>query len=178
LHNPYNEYKSDAHARQLQCVFLYNICNEEYDVIYQLVSFAIQRNTMRIYAKNIILLEEAKDFFSLKNIKKPKYNNIEFVTYIIIFNNEFLKIGKTNNLERRIKEELKQYKTSNYELVKKYSFNSPWLANAFECLVQNYFYKKISNYYIPNDRFMTNYITKEELNYIDNLYINFKKDYD
>jgi len=63
LHNPYNEYKSDAHARQLQCVFLYNICNEEYDVIYQLVSFTIQRNTMRIYTKNIILLEEAKDFF-------------------------------------------------------------------------------------------------------------------
>lgn len=64
-----------------------------------------------------------------------------------------LKVGFTNNIERRMNEHLKRYEADDYTIEMVYTFDDPDLALIMESWARWYFKRKRNSHFIKNDRF-------------------------
>lgn len=88
--------------------------------------------------------------------------------YIIRIDENIIKVGKTNNVDRRMYELKRQY--PNICLLKSYEFTNEEDAYIFEIILHRYFKIATVNSFIPQDRFLKKKIYEEEWEVLDSLY--------
>lgn len=177
------EKQENIEIRNAQIVYLKEVLQWSYEKIADFVGLA--KSTIATYCRKFSnLLEKAKEWFGeqkekIKEIFTKEENNIIFecehhkgeCAYIIEYfdknkNFTFLKIGKTNDINRRIKEHIREYRKINikYAEVKKifYAEDEEDALTIENCLRKHY--KKIDNCgFIKNDRFSNVFFNEKEL---------------
>lgn len=102
-----------------------------------------------------------------KTITTKQNDDNKFSCYITdFFRDECklnLKIGYTNNLERRMSEHLKRYEADDYLIEMVYSFNDPDLALIMESWARWYFKRKRNSIFIEKDRFKNTKCIDEDI---------------
>lgn len=179
--------QNDVEGRRMQVVYMYHELNFTPKQIAQYVALAV--STIRSYAfKFANLLEKARQYFGEKtkeliNIAREKTKAGKTITfdcphkigtcaYIIeYFNSQkefiFLKVGETNNIERRVKEHLKAYSAdfdATYAVVKQLFYTAEDDdALTMENTLRKHYKKKENGGFLPRDRFLFLRYNKEDI---------------
>ena len=173
------EKQTDLTVRNAQIVYLAKEKGLTATEISNYVTLAV--STIKTYIRKFVgLLEQAKEWFEDKIVKIYNKNNVVYeceykkgdCAYIIEYFNSankfvFLKIGMTNNIQRRVTECIRKYKESydvTYAVVKKLYFaKDEEDALTLENLLRQH-YKKIADCgFIKRDRFSKIRYNNEEL---------------
>lgn len=187
LHNPYGTY-SEAEEKHMQTVYLRFEKGLSYSDISKYVGYAV--STVSAYCKQYYhLLEKAKKFFTEFKKIFPK-NRIDWngkevrkgeCFYTVEFfdkegNFLFNKIGTSNDVARRMTEELREYKNLNVyssKMTTIFYCDSQALTLALESFFRYHFIIKWKGEgYIKNDRFLFHF----DYNFINTELETFKKE--
>lgn len=177
-YNVFENYDNNLELRNAQIVYMYNILHMTTEEIAKYVNLAL--STIKSYAyKFAHMLDKAKEWFGNKAKKifdklREKANVTDIVTYecdyrkgdcayiIEYFDSQknftFLKVGMTNDINRRIKEHLRDYTKKDfdttYAVVKKLYFaEDEEDALTLENLLRKHYKKIPDNGFIKRDRF-------------------------
>lgn len=156
--DPFATY-DDTHIRHMQVVYLHEIVHEANNKIAEITNYAI--STVRNYAKKFMyLLKEAKDFFyyacgtcSIHD----KFLLEENCAYVIeLCDNEndpiFLKVGKTDNVKRRMLQLRKKYGLiPNVKMI--FPCEDAEDALIMESALRKSYKEQYPQSFVPNDRF-------------------------
>lgn len=161
--NPY-KYYADTTTAHLQVVFLTRVLHFTYEVVSEITRYAI--STIRtFYYRFKDCVEKAKQIFQYNDcIIWDAAPTDKACGYVLEFwdGNKllFLKIGMTTNIQRRVKEHLRNYnKNKRYEkLICKvkmvYETSSEENAIIIEAALREFYKEKYKNAYIRQDRFL------------------------
>jgi len=165
------EKQTDIEVRNAQIVYMYHILNMKPHEIKNYVDLAL--GTIRTYVRKFAdLLDKAKKWFCT-NIFKGEIK-VQPCAYIVEFFDKnnirlFLKVGKSNNLKRRIKEHLNKYGAFRAEIKEVFYTKTNNYALMVESMLREH-YQNIKNCgYIEQDRFTNAIYSHLDLEQNENL---------
>ena len=156
-----------------QVIYLYYVAKTNYQEIANLTDYAL--STIDIYIRKFKhLLDCAKDLFTKEKPIKEKvtfeceYQELGAYTYIIEcynkkFELEYLKVGMTNNLDRRFYEIGRQSYAKYIKVKKVYSFYDIDAAGAMENILRLVYKDSYEENFVEKDRFKKVHFDKEIL---------------